>query len=193
VDSPWEREGEDLARHVADGRAATSPVRVRPLAAPGVQRYTMGTGIGTDFGGGDRFVEVPKAHKDRVDAGLAIVSRVVNDPKNYPACPKFFETNCPGKGPTALVDAFNAAVIWFNEGAKAEEGGASDGIGSPNLAYTATTYGIGRWAIAASLVHELMHSCGQASHDIGDQAKEACGRLPDITAVSPKITIKNPL
>ena len=188
----WEREGDAVSRQVVDGPAARAPVRVRPLAGAGVQRLSFGSGVGADFGGGDRFVEVPKEHKDRVDAAVGIVSRVVNDPTNYPACPKFFETNCPGGTATSLVDSFNAGVIWFNEGAKSDELGAAN-RGTHDIAYTATSFRIGRWAMAASLIHELMHTCGQADHDICDQAKEACGRLPDIIALSPKITIKNPL
>jgi len=188
----WEQEGDAISQKVVDGPPATTPVRVRPLAGAGVQRYSFGSGVGVDFGGGDRFVEVPKAHKDRVDAAVGIVSRVVNDPKTFPTCPKFFEKNCPGGTASSLVDSYNAAVIWFNEGAKPEEGGAT-AAGTHDIAYTTTTFRVGRWAIAASLIHELMHTCGQADHEICDQAKEACGRLPDIIALSPKITIKNPL
>ena len=42
------------------------------------------------------------------------------------------------------------------------------------------SFRIGRWTIAASLIHELIHTCGQPSHDIGDRAKGVCGRLPDV-------------
>ncbi len=49
------------------------------------------------------------------------------------------------------------------------------------------------WAMAVSFIHELMHVCGQADHDTGDQAKETCGRLPDIIRISPRIEISNPL
>ena len=189
----WEREGDDVARRVVDGQPPAGPVRVRQLSEASMQRYSFGSGAGPDFGGGDRFVEVPKEHKDRVDAALAIVSRVVNNPRDFPACPKFFEKNCSPGSPTSLVDAFNRMVVWFNEGAGPGEAGGTDGVGGSNVGYTALAFRIGRWTLAATFIHELIHVCGQGDHDIGDRAKDECGRLPDVIAVSPKIVIKNPL
>jgi hypothetical protein len=189
----WEREGEEVSRRVVDGPAPSSPVRVRRLPQESVQRYSFGSGAGPDFGGGDKFVEVPKEHKDRVDAALGIVSRVVNNPRDFPACPKFFEKNCSPGSATSLVDSFNRAVIWFNEGAASNELGGTAGLGGADVGYTALAFRIGRWAMAATFIHELIHVCGQGDHEIGDQAKDECGRLPDIIALSPKIEIKNPL
>ena len=84
-------------------------------------------------------------------------------------------------------------MVWFQEGAPSDVLATTQSLGNPNIGFTPLTLRIGRWAIAASFVHELMHVCGQADHDIGDQAKEACGRLPDIIALSPRIEISNPL
>lgn len=187
----WEREGEDIARRVMDGGLARTPVRVRRLDEGAVQRLTYGTGTGPDFGGGDHLVPVPEAHRDRVEAAVGIISRIVSNPRDYPECPRFFEKNCPGGSKTSLVDSFNKAVLWFNEGAPWNRGGVTDA--TFNIGYTALIYRIGRWAMAASLFHELMHVCGQNDHDIGDQAKNACGRLPDIIAISPRIEISNPI
>ena len=189
----FEREGEAVSRRVVDGPPAPAPVRVRRLGDNGIQRFSFGTGVGPDFGGGDRLVPVPAAHQERVDAALGIVSRVVNNPRDFPGCPRFFETNCPGGTGTSLTDSFNRAVIWFNEGAPPTRGGVTAGLGGENIGYTALAFRIGRWAMAASFIHEFMHVCGQADHDIGDQAKEACGRLPDIVRLTPRIEISNPL
>lgn len=193
ADDAFEREGDAVSRQVVDGPPARTPVRVRRLDSDGIQRFTFGSGVGPNFGGGDRLVPVPAEHQERVDAALGIVSRVVNNPRDFPACPRFFEANCPGGTGTSLTDSFNRAVIWFNEGAPPTRGGVTAGLGGQNIGYTALTFRIGRWAMAASFIHELMHICGEGDHDIGDQAKEACGRLPDIIRVTPRIEISNPL
>lgn len=190
---PWEREGDEVARRVVDGRTAFGPVPVRRLESGGLQRFSFGTGTGPDFGGGDRLVPVPAEHRERVDAALAIVSRVVSNPRDFPECPRFFQRNCPGGTGTSLADAFNRAVVWFNETPSRVRGGVTAGLGSQDIGYTNLTFRIGRWAMAASFIHELMHVCGQGDHDIGDQAKNACGRLPDIIAISPRIEISNPI
>jgi hypothetical protein len=189
----FEREGDAISRQVVDGPPARPPVRVRRLESDGIQRFTFGSGVGPNFGGGDRLVPVPAEHQERVDAALGIVSRVLNNPRDFPGCPRFFETNCPGGTATSLTDSFNRAVIWFNEGAPPTRGGVTAGLGGENIGYTALAFRIGRWAMAASFIHEFMHVCGQADHDIGDQAKEACGRLPDIIRLTPRIEISNPL
>jgi hypothetical protein len=186
-----EHEGDRIAARVVEGGPTSRPLEVRRLEEGALQRLTWGTGTGPDFGGGDRLVPVPEAHRARVEAAVNIVSRVVSNPRDYPECPRFFKKNCPGNSKTALVDSFNRAVLWFNEGAPWNRGGVTDV--SVNIGYTPLTYRIGRWAMAASLMHELMHVCGQDDHDIGDAAKNVCGRLPDIIAISPRIDISNPL
>ena len=109
---------------------------------------------------------------------MAIVSRVVNNPKDYPQCPKFFKDNCPGGTDSTLMDVFNKAQLWKDTDVDPTLLGSS--VGADHIAYTKKSYGVGRWAVAASMFHELIHNCGQASHDIGDDAKAACGRLPNI-------------
>ena len=117
----------------------------------------------------------------------------MNNPRDFPGCPRFFERNCPGGTATSLVDAFNSAVVWFQEGAPPDVGATTQALNNPNIGFTPLLLRIGRWAIAASFVHELMHVCGQDDHDIADQAKDACGRLPDIISINPRIEISNPL
>lgn len=161
--------------------------------AGSLQRVTIQTaGTGPDFGGGDRLVPVPDEHLDRVRAAVGIVSRVVDNPDTFPRCPRFFRDNCPGGTDNTLSDVASRAQLWFNEGAPSNRGGVR-ARGTDHIGYTALTFRIGRWAMAASLIHELMHVCGQPDHDVGDQAKDACGRLPDIIQVSPRIEISNPI
>lgn len=190
----YEREADQVAGQVVNG-SVTNPGTsiVHAMVNEGIQRYEFGEGAGPDFGGGIRYVPVPDDERARVEAALAIVSRVVNNPRDFPACPRFFRDNCPGGSDTALYDAFNRAVIWREVGSPAGDGGSTAGVGGENIAYTDLSYRIGRWAMAASFIHEFMHVCGQASHDIGDQAKNVCGRLPNIIALSPRIRISNPI
>ena len=77
----------------------------------------------------------------------------------------------------AQVDA--RAVMWFN--VNAPPGALAGSVLSSNdLAYTQELFDVrSRWALAASIVHEYLHLAGQTSHNIGDNAKIACG-LPDI-------------
>ena len=190
----YERESDAVAERVATSPLpARAPLRLRRLPGPGLQRYTFGSPGPIALTPTRRFVEATPDQQREIDRGLQIVSRVVNNPRDFPACPRFFERNCPGGTATSLVDAFNSAVIWFQEGAPPDVGATTQALSNPNIGFTPLLLRIGRWAIAASFVHELMHVCGQDDHDIGDQAKEACGRLPDIISISPRIEISNPL
>ena len=190
----YERESDDVARQVtASPKAATAPVRLRRLASAGVQRYSFGSPGPIAITPTRRFVEATADQQREIDRGLQIVSRVVSNPRDFPACPRYFQANCPAGTATSLADVFNRAVIWFQEGAPPDVGATTQALGNPNIGFTPLLLRIGRWAIAASFVHELMHVCGQADHDICDQAKEPCGRLPDIIAISPRIEISNPL
>ena len=194
VRDEYERESDAVAEQVASApEPARAPLRLRRLASAGLQRYTFGSPGPIALTATRRFVEATPEQQREIDRGLQIVSRVVNNPRDFPACSRFFATNCPGGTATSLVDAFNSAVVWFQEGAPPDVGATTQALSNPNIGFTPLILRIGRWAIAASFVHELMHVCGQADHDIGDAAKEACGRLPDIISISPRIEISNPL
>jgi hypothetical protein len=172
-----EREAEQVAHEVlerqSDGRVSGPKSRISRSARATIQRWSYGSGAAphTDY------VEVPAAEKPRVDEAMAIVTRVVNAPKDYPRCPAFYKANCPGGTDTTLTDVYNRVEIW-------KDTEAGDLLGSHvdphHVAYAGLAYRFGRWAMAASMFHEFIHDCGVASHDIGDQAKDPCGRLPDI-------------
>jgi hypothetical protein len=125
------------------------------------------------------FVVVPNDETARVDAAIAIIERMKNDRANYPGCHRFFTDNCTGGTRTSFIDAVDAAVVWKRD-PNPEGWNGSTHDNTQHIAYTRVPYDNSRWAIAATLVHELMHTCGQNDHDIGDQAKHACGRLPNI-------------
>ena len=134
------------------------------------------------------YVAPPAAEHERVDAAIAVIDRVVNNPTDYPRCPTHFRDHCTPGTATSLQDQYNRAIVWKLENYPDEWLGGSCGT-SPNIAYTDHSYRWSHWAIAASLVHEMMHICGVGGHpastlpgytDILDEAKHWCGRLPDL-------------
>jgi hypothetical protein len=173
--------------HEANGEARAATAAPRELAAPTreravgqvkrVQRWRYATAADANPLPG-AYVVVPAAHRARVNAAMAIIERIVNDRANFGACHQFFEDNCPGGGPNTLTDELASAIVWRRSAPPADML-ASSVAGTDHIAY-ARSFPVGRWAVAASFIHELIHTCGQASHAIGDDAKAACGRLPNI-------------
>jgi len=137
-----------------------------------IQRWGNGAGVSPHAD----YVPIPADERAKVLQARRIVSRIVNSPKTYPRCHKFFKDNCPGGTDASLKDSFDNAFMWKDTDATI----LGSFVAPHNIAYTDMSYRVGRWAIAASMIHEMMHHCGQASHDIGDQAKGVCGRLPNI-------------
>jgi len=139
-----------------------------------LQRWAYGTGAPPHRD----YVVVPDADKKRIQAAMDIASRIVNNPKDYPRCPKFFKDNCPGGKDDTLTQVFNNALMWKDTDPDPTLLGSS--VNPHHIAYTKISYGVGMWAVAASMFHELIHNCGVASHEVGDNAKDACGKLPNI-------------
>lgn len=130
----------------------------------------------------------PNTEHVRVDAAIAIVKKVVDDPRNYPRCPTHFEDHCVPGTRTSLRDQYNRAIVWKHTNPAGNGLGRTCTLSSQHIAYTSTSYR-SYWSIAASLVHEMMHMCGILGHppsamagytDILDESKHWCGRLPNI-------------
>jgi len=189
-----EAEADQVTSQLVEGTASTPRISIsRALRQESIQRYSFGKGDGPVFSDGSYLGPVPPEHRARVEAALNIISRVVNNPRDFPECPRFFQEHCRPGSPTALYDAFNQAVVWYNYGARRGLLGIM-ARGTPHIGYTDLSYRASPWAIAATLIHELMHVCGQYDHDIADRAKDACGRLPDIQDIGPLgIEISNPI
>jgi hypothetical protein len=125
------------------------------------------------------FVVVPNDETDRVDAAIAIIERMKRRRTLFRRCHRLFTDNCSGGTATSFADAVDAAVVWKRDPNPEGWLGSTHG-NTHHISYTRIPFDVGRRAIAATLVHELIHTCGQNSHDIGDQAKRACGRLPNL-------------
>ncbi len=137
-----------------------------------LQRWSYGSGAVPH---GD-YIEAPENERARVDRSMRILERISDSRANFPRCHHFFRDNCPGGTINTLKNDYDRAVIWKDTDATI----LGSQVNPANIAYTDMSYGIGHWAIAASMIHELIHVCGQANHDIGDQAKGECGNLPNI-------------
>jgi len=146
-----------------------------------IQRWSYGAGAPPHAD----YRVVPAAHKPRVDAGMRLLQRVVNNPKDYPVCHKFFRDNCPGGTMNTLANEFNAAVMWHD----IDNSIWGSRVAPKNIAYTLGTYRMGRWYIPAVLVHELMHCCGQGNENTNDKAILKCG-FRDVKIVAGTIVDK---
>lgn len=146
---------------------------IQQQGSPGgamLQRWKYGTGAGP-LG---HYVPVPDDEKKRVGRALNIVKRVVDNPKHYPRCHKRFQSLCTTPSPTELADRFKAAVIWKRNKYDATFyfGGS---VPPDHIAYTAVTYRWGRWMIASTVVHEMMHRCGQDNEAKNLRTEKICG------------------
>jgi hypothetical protein len=144
--------------------------------ATDVQRWSYGTGAPP---------EITDIQKPRVEQGMNLVSRVVNNPKDYPACHRFFETNCVPGSATSLKDKFNAATVWFDT----DNTVWGSGVNTDQVAFSDATYRMGRWFIGSVMIHEFMHRCGQDDESINDEAIKKCG-FRDVEIAKGKIVEK---
>ncbi len=146
-----------------------------------VQRWSYGKGAPPH----SDYREIPAPHKTRVEEGMNLVSRVVNSPKEYAACYKFFKAHCAGGTATSLIDKFNAATLWFDT----DNTAWGSGVDPDQVAYSDATYRMGRWFIGSVMMHEFMHRCGQHNENINDQAIKNCG-FRDVEITKGKIVEK---
>ena len=135
-----------------------------------VRRWSYGTGAPAD----PTYVVVPEDEKKRVDAGMGLVKRVADNPKRYPRCHKRFADLCSSPAANELLARHNAAVVW-KETSTDPRFKYGSSVGPDHIAYTALTWRWGRWMIASTLLHEMMHRCG--FHDEGELLKteRICG------------------
>lgn len=135
-----------------------------------MMRWSYGTGTVPT----PTYVEVPDDEKPRVEAGMRIVSRIVNNPRNYPRCHQRFQDLCPSPSATELVDRYNAARVWKETDTDPTYYYGSS-LSPDHIAYTDRTWRIGRWMIANTAIHEMMHRCGHHTEADIDRTAEICG------------------
>ena len=109
------------------------------------------------------FTTIPANHRNRVRSAMAILNRVVNSRR----CNNYFSRNCDG-GETAR-QVLNRVLIW-----ETPSGFGLGTVGGNHVAYDPTVYRIGRWFIASTLLHEMMHACGQRNERTCEMAPDEC-------------------
>ena len=128
-----------------------------------IRRMTIGSGTPparwvTDYSAR----VVPADELDRVNAAIARIQAIVDNPGDYADCIAAFVSRCTGQSPTAFADAFSNAVLWRGD----SEGSLARGtVNGSNIFYTRDGYDQGTRGLAQTLVHEMGHNCGVSGAD----------------------------
>lgn len=139
-----------------------------------IQRLSIGPGPTADRD----WRAVPDNHKPRVNQALALIRRVAQNRrlKNY------FRDHAPGGTINTLQNVVNRAVVWELR----REGNLGLSVqGGNDMAYDTFMYRLGRYSIAATLLHEMGHLANFATEPECENAPEAARMYaPFITDIS---------
>ena len=114
-----------------------------------IQKMARGTGAGPRTG----WQQVPADQEARVDAAIEIVREVTQRPRLI----NYFKNTVPSGTVNTLPNVFNRARVWnlINEGNM-----GMGVVGGNDLAYDNFIYRVGRYQIAATIIHEMAHLAG---------------------------------
>lgn len=149
-----------------------------------VKRATMATADGHK-----KYKKVPDTHRDTVQKALDLIDNALKAKR----CKDFFKDKCTGGTAATAQSTFNATTVYYLAD-HTTRFGLSDVrkvAADPHVvAYNQYAYDIGRWEIAATLLHEIFHTCDMSVDDmdeiVAEQATETCGfYAPWITKISP--------
>jgi hypothetical protein len=178
-------ESGDTTGKTTVGEAAPG-VDVSRRDTEGIQRWHFGaTGPLIQDPVADDYFEVPDEDRGRVRAALDIVERIVNDPDQYRRCHEAFNDN--------LGAIFEEMRVWKEPPGKGKRGNLLGShtsydrnmLGLTDIAYTDYSHRLGKWTIAATLVHEMAH-IANIEHDStpnNEQVVERCG-LPTVEDIN---------
>jgi hypothetical protein len=93
---------------------------------------------------------VPAEHRARVQAAIGIIDTKVTSRQLI----NYFRNHAPGGTANTLQQVANRARVWE---LRAEGGMGLSVVGGNDMAYDTGVYRIGRWQIAATLLHEMGH------------------------------------
>jgi hypothetical protein len=110
-----------------------------------------------------RWDRVPDNHLARVQAAVDIITRQITSRRLI----NYFRDNAPGGTVNTLQQVANRAKVWELRTAGSMGRGE---VGGENMAYDTDMYRIGRWQIAATLLHEMGHLAGITGAE-GQEAK----------------------
>ncbi len=175
----------ELTHVVQQGAVRTQVKRARPAgriqAVRGpqdavIRRWAFGTGAAPSAD----WQVVPAGHQARVRAAMNIITRKARTARLI----NYFRDHAPGGTANTLAQVLNRARVWElrNEGSlgMSFEGGS-------DMAYDPYMYRLGRWQIAATLLHEMGHLARFPTEEECEGAIDA-GRTyaPYIESVQPR-------
>lgn len=134
-----------------------------------LQRWSYGSGTPPDPD--QSYAPPPNDERPRVESALDIVERIANNPNDYPQCHQRFQNLCNTPNPNELQHRLSNAVVWKDTTPSAY--GRS--VGTNDMAYTDLTWRWGKWMLASTFVHELMHLCGHDNESDIAQTERVCG------------------
>lgn len=138
-------------------------VQQAPLISKKIQFWSYGTG---SVPGDPDFIPVPADHRARARSAMDIITGVAGNRR----CSNYFRRNCPS-GETAQ-QVLNRVRLW--EYRTRGVLGVTNALGGSEIAYDPDVYRIGRWFIASTLLHEMMHACGQHDERTCEMAPDEC-------------------
>ena len=149
-----------------------------------VRRATIATADGHD-----KYKKVPTGHRSTVQKALDLIEKAIKAKK----CKDYFKDKCTGGSAASAESTFNANTVYYladhttRFGLRDIRTVASD---KHVVAYNQYAYDIGRWEIAATLLHEMFHTCDMSEDDmdeiLAEEATETCGfYAPWITQINP--------
>ncbi|MDD4767592.1 MAG: DUF4157 domain-containing protein [Desulfotomaculaceae bacterium] len=122
---------------------------------------------------GPDFLPVPADHRPRVNAAM----KIIDDQMKKPRCNDYFTNNTTtGESGRQIL---NRARVW--ECATEGNLGLTSFLGSSDIAYDGFMYRMGKWSIASTLLHEMMHAGGQADERICEMAPDQCNVFAPFT------------
>lgn len=132
-----------------------------------VRRATLATSDGPDD-----YKSVPIWHYREVNRALALVQRAIRGEK----CRNYFRDKCTNGTLDSAQNAVDNAIVYYLPDHTGRFG-LSD---LPNIiAYNRYAYDVGRWEIAATLLHEMFHTCDTTIDNmdeiLAEGSNEACG------------------
>jgi hypothetical protein len=165
-----------LQRVIASGQQTEQDRPILEGSDTQIQRFEIGDG-GLPTAG---WQAITPEHEGRVNGAIAILDRVVENPRLQ----NYFRDHSPGGTADTLEEVADRAKIWE----VTDEGSLGESLeGGDDMAYDPLIFRIGRWQIAATLLHEMGHLANFATEEECEETTEV-GRTyaPFITSVSPR-------
>ncbi|MET0179940.1 MAG: DUF4157 domain-containing protein [Novosphingobium sp.] len=199
--------GGDIAFAAGEREKRGVPLMAHELAhvavegkAGGARRAVHRATIAAVDGGGS-YKAVPADHKVNVQRALDLIDKALKAQR----CQDFFKDTCTAGAADTARKTFDAATIYFLSD-RTSRFGLSNVRNAPAdphvVAYNRQAYDIGRWEVAATLLHEMFHTCDMSVDDldeiVAEQATETCGfyapwilsAVPDELDVGDTITVQ---